>query len=291
MNDSIAYEKCIVFGTGQFAFQCADLLRHLGRLDGVYEYGAFQQSGLEELCSRANYPYQRFRMKREADCFMEALCSDNQRTLILSASNIYIFPGFVCNHSGIDIINYHPALLASHLGRNTEAWAIFEQDEETGVTWHEVITEVDRGKVYIQETIKLDSGVTSLKLMLLQYRLGLHLLKRILPSVLAGEVCEKSAPGKAGVMHYAAERPNQGYLDLRWGGEKISAFLRSMDYGKLHVLGRPFLRDEGKVYTWQRYAIIKSGEPYSRSDADRLVIKDDVCFLLCNFYEIKEETI
>jgi len=46
-------------------------------------------------------------------------------------------------------------------------------------------------------------------------------------------------------------------LDISWGGAKISAFLRAMDYGFLSVFRSPRLIYNGLTYQWRKYKISK----------------------------------
>ena len=292
MESQCYYETCIVIGTGQFAYLCAGLLKRFCRLDGVYEYGAMGWSGLESLCKKADYPYTSLVSKRDADELMERLSAQKKKVFVLSASNTYLFPDYICRDSNIDIINYHPALVNAHLGINAEAWAIFEQNKVAGVTWHKVITEVDQGRVYIQGEILLDANITSLKLMLLQYKLGVELLRKILPDIISGKQIQDVTIKPTGRLHYAADIPNNGLLDLGWKKDKVSSFLRCMDYGRLNILGTPALYESGKRYIWDGYKIIENPTSNLNDKCnDRMVIKDDTVFILKNFREYRENVV
>ncbi len=279
------YEKCIIVGAGSLVYQLAAILKNTARLDGVYEYGAFSQSELEALCKQSEYTYMRLHTKTDADKLMESLCESHCRILIISASNIYIFPDFICRNENIDIVNYHPALVSAHLGRNAEAWSIFEQDKVAGVVWHKVTQDIDMGRIYIQQEIPLNTKYTSLKLKLLQNRIAVELLKEILPDILLGKEIKGSVVKQAGVMHRSSEVPNNGLLDISWNGEKISAFLRCMDYGRLNTLGKPTLCENGKKYTWDSYRIIDNPEGVTGNHNDRIIIRDSMAFVLKNYHQ------
>lgn len=168
MNNG-CFEKCIVMGTGQLAFNCARYLKEISQLDMVLEFGNYTLSGLKNLCIKNNMPYRAVPGKLECDEVMSQIVKSKEKTLIISASNTYIFPQYVTQSSNILIINYHPALLTGHLGRNAEAWAIYNLDKMTGVTWHEVTSKIDQGAILAEQTIMLNDDMTSLKLMMKQY--------------------------------------------------------------------------------------------------------------------------
>lgn len=279
--DSV-YEKCIVFGTGTLAYECAKILKSIYKVDMVYEYASYKQSRLEEKAIKINLNYKRLSNKEECDRVMQSICQAKRSTLIVSASNVYIFPNYVTQNEKIKIINYHPALLSMHLGRNAEAWSIFEQDEKTGVTWHEVTEQIDQGKVLIKQEINLDKEITSIKLMIMQYKLGSALFKKIIGNILNNKLIEESDELKRGKMHMSWDIPNDGKLDLNWEQKKISAFLRCMDYGGLDVLGRPYIVENDEKYIWDSYEISMTGE--KREDRiTKSIMRNDITFYLINY--------
>ena len=60
----------------------------------------------------------------------------------------------------------------------------------------------------------------------------------------------------------ATEIPNNGYLDWEWPIEKISAFLRALDYGPLKVLGTPMCVWDNKYYEIKKYKLSDSSNYY-----------------------------
>ena len=65
-------------------------------------------------------------------------------------------------------------------------------------------------------------------------------------------------------MHYSWETPEDGRLDTGWQFQKISAFLRALDYGGLDVVKRPYLVQNGNSIFWKSYQIIM--EPQEKEE-------------------------
>lgn len=282
------FDKCIIMGTGKFAFGCARFLQELYHLDGVYEYGSYGQSGLENLCRRAGIPYYRLGDKRECDALMRKISADGQRTFIVSASNTFIYPKFITENKNIKVINYHPGYLDKHLGRNAEAWAIYEQDCQAGVTWHEVTAQIDQGKILAESGIEIKEHMTALDLMIKQYQTGLVLFKELLTGGAGGqEICARKVR-QYGKIHYSCDKPNCGILDLSWTPDKISAFLRSMDYGALNVMGRPFVVEKGVKYCWDSYRIIRDKCGEATLSEEKIIRGNHMILVLQGFREMKE---
>ena len=72
------------------------------------------------------------------------------------------------------IINYHNSLLPKHPGRFAEAWSIFEEDKKSGITWHLVVPEVDKGKIILQKDIEFPP-MDSPRLLYCPYKQNWHI--------------------------------------------------------------------------------------------------------------------
>lgn len=279
------FDKCIIIGTGQFAFNCAKYLYDMYRLDNVYEYGNCPQSRMEMLCEKNNLLYARLANKAECDKLMQDIVQSGEKTIIVSASNTYIFPKFITDNANIKIVNYHPGLLTKHLGRNAESWAIYEQDKIVGVTWHEVTSEIDHGLILAEKTIEVDSTISAIKLMIKQYQMGFELFKEFIKQLLENKEIQGKTVVYYGKMHYSYEKPNDGILDLTWNQDKISAFLRSMDYGGLNVMGRPLVIENGSKYCWDSYKILDSISG-GVSNSDKIINQESVYIILQNYHKL-----
>ncbi|MEH2956721.1 formyltransferase family protein [Candidatus Merdisoma sp. JLR.KK006] len=62
------------------------------------------------------------------------------------------------------IVNFHNALLPKFPGRNAPSWAIFENEQETGITWHYVTKQVDAGDIIIQKKCRITADVRAYEL-------------------------------------------------------------------------------------------------------------------------------
>lgn len=212
--------------------------------------------------------------------------------IIFSIGNRYIFqPQLI---ACCPILNYHNALLPFHPGRNAEAWTIYEQDPVTGVTWHFVSERVDKGSIILQKEILLDDTVTSVKLLQKQSELAFSMFQKIFNEIVTKNELITSAQKKKRAIkhHYSWERPNNGLLDIDWPAEKISAFLRAMDYGKLSCMGRPVMEYKGRTLCWQRYIIEKTTpqkESVSMNDSTLQICKPNHTICLLGVKDLKEK--
>ncbi len=161
--------------------------------------------------------------------------------LIISANNSYIFKK-QCVQNNI-IINYHNALLPFHRGCNARIWSIWENDKQTGITWHMVEEGIDSGAILTQKEIKLDNHFTALSLLNTQHNLAIASFEEALQN-LTNNIFKTQISNEK--YHKKLDLPNKGYLELAWDKEKISRFLRAMDCGALSGIPKAKLKILGE---------------------------------------------
>jgi methionyl-tRNA formyltransferase len=261
-------EQIVIVGTGRLPAACLErCLAHGRKLVCIEpEHQAF--SPFKAASRRSNVEY---RLLTEKDALKRFFLEIAVPTLVVSAYNGYLFPGSVLENPHLSIVNFHNSLLPRHRGRNAPTWAIFELDQETGITWHRITKKIDSGEIIAQQPILIGDRVTALELTLRTLEVGADVFGRIIPPLIRGE-CPgtRLAPQEDGVLHRAKDIPNDGVLDLGWGTRKMSAFLRSMDYGKFKVFPDPRVILEGIACSIGGYQVT----PDSRLIDNKLTISD-----------------
>lgn len=283
VNDNV-----IVFGSGTIAANCIKYLREKIKGDiFVFEQKQNAVSVLQRQLSGLSKVHYQVVDENIVDAVNKI-----KSKIIFSINNIYIFSKeLIDNHL---IINYHNSLLPKHPGRFAEAWAIFEEEKKTGITWHLVVPEVDKGEMILQKDIEIPPhGLSALNLLSLQTKLAYESFKEIINSIYNEKylnVYEQEQILEKPKFHFSWEKPNNGYLDLSWNINKISAFLRSMDYGILNMLGNIKIVFNNQEYVCKKYSIeeIKSKTAYSINLVNNsLEIKDENTLIkLINLKEI-----
>lgn len=244
--------KICVIGTGKLSIQCAIHAKEKNLPVTLYDMGQKKSGIIENQAKAAGIPFF-FEPPKEV---FQKLKQETEPLLLVSAINERIIPSYVLENKNIRSINLHQALLPAHPGRNAEAWAIFEQDKKAGITWHEITNEVDGGRILTQKEILLDKSITSFKLFQKQIQMAYEAFTEIFDSVIDGSIQgTRQEHRDKHKMHYKKDVPGEGILDIRWSGEKISAFLRAMDYAGLGVFEKPVLYYGGKAFQWKKYEV------------------------------------
>lgn len=265
-------DKLAVFGSGAFASRCVKWLRQITKREiFVFEKKLSPISILERQVSKLDrvlyYP---------ADDDTENRVLEINPMVIFSIGNTFLFSETLTER--FPIINYHNALLPLHPGRNAEAWAIFSQDKTAGVTWHFAETKVDAGEIILQGQIPIGNQMTSIQLLSQQAKLAFPMFRTIASELLRGQrLGVRKQLCMTGVkFHFSWERPNDGILDMSWNYRKMSAFLRSMDYGKINTLGRPKLMANHTAYVWDKYLL---NEVHGAEDSSMVFDKENAVFM------------
>lgn len=281
-------ERVYVLGSGTLAYECSLYAKEQGADVLLYEMTAKQSVGLQKKAEKAGIPYEHL----ERCAVYDRLCAEQKEILLVSAINEFIIPKRVLDKPNITAVNLHQALLPKHPGRNAESWAIFEQDEKSGITWHFMCAQVDKGDIILQKEIVIDEKMTAYQLFQQQILKAKEGFCEIYQPLMEG-----SAKGKPQetisdrVFHKSTQIPNDGYLDLDWEGSKISAFLRAMDYSVLKVLGSPKLILDGKTYQWAKYEICPGNtvEKPVEFQGDEIHIFKNGFEIILKKYKLQEE--
>jgi len=242
------YERIVLIGFGKIAEECFRyiLSNYYGACDiNLIIHEHHQLSRLPQIASKYNIiPFTSYKRKD----IRELLMSICEKTIIVSANNNFIFPAGVVEKPNLTIVNFHNAILPHHRGRNAPTWSIFEQDKVTGITWHIVDAQIDNGEIIYQEKIPLDEMETALTLLRKGQDAGIQGFKKFFPELVNGKASfSKQEKLDNYVIHYSTDVPNGGILDTSWKTDKISAFLRALDYGPLDFFKRFVMIDGNKV--------------------------------------------
>lgn len=255
------YEKIIVLGLSHLAYKFAmELFRH-GINPEVFDTNVEKSLFLEKICVSNKIRYTHLSKEK----LMEFIFCLKEKTLIISVFNMYLIPKKIFDKDNICIINCHRSILPRHAGMYGTTWAIYEQDREAGVTLHYMVPHIDAGDIITTKKTALDDNITAFQLSKKQNDMALEGFNEILEALLNDRI--KGIPQdltKRGVYHHKYDIPNGGFLDTVWDFNKISAFLRSLDYGALDRLNKrmfpkPMIAvDDGKVFSWEKYVLLKN---------------------------------
>ncbi|MGI6644238.1 MAG: methionyl-tRNA formyltransferase [Bacilli bacterium] len=139
------------------------------------------------VAQKHNIPVYQPRKIREDYSFLEEVKPD----LILCFAYGQIIPDEVINYPKYGCLNFHGSLLPKYRGASPIQYALMNNDEVTGVTLMEMVKEMDAGKMYAKEVIKIEKDdnylTLSEKMISASLKLALNNLEAYVKGELKGE--------------------------------------------------------------------------------------------------------
>ena len=122
-------------------------------------------------------------------------------------------------------INLHPSLLPRYAGCFSSAWAIFNGEKETGISYHSMTNKFDAGNIIFQKTISIDKTDTAFSLFHKLVDLSLFYLIDVLDLV----INKKFKGYKQDITkrtYYPRKLPNNGIIKKNWSKEVLKRYYR-----------------------------------------------------------------
>ena len=274
------YDRILLLGSGKLLLDC---MAYVDKSEYCYMGYDVSEKPQKMTAVRAeklglHYAY------RDYKELFEELKKEEAEILLFIVINPWILPKEILEKENITCINCHQALLPAHKGRNAEAWAIFEGDQKTGITWHRMTERVDEGEILCQKEILITEEMTSLQLFRQQMNAAYEAFTEVLPELLKGRVKWRTQELQTDSLRLSWEIPADGKVDLDWSAEKLGRFLRAMDYGGMEVFKKPTLLWEKEEYVCKKYKIKKQETAFKKDD---IYMQDEILFFKKQNYEIE----
>ncbi len=242
-----------------------------------------------KLCDRLGIKFEH----HDKEDMKDFLLSMNEKCLIFSVHNSYIFPKEVTEKENITILNMHIAPLPLYRGMNAPTWEIYDQQKNAGVTWHEVIANIDSGEIIVQKKFPIGADDTAMDVLQASFRLGVELFEENLEAFISKNYETKAVEQNMTRLYLNRDLPNEGYIDESWDFYKTYAFLRSMDYSEANIMRLPRVKGTGKIYEITKYRKQVEGDiGNSRTDEwhkNTLDIRWGNYRLICTLREVVDE--
>jgi natural product biosynthesis luciferase-like monooxygenase protein len=174
---------------------------------------------------------------------------------LFSVANLQILPASVISRARQLAINFHDALLPDYAGLNATAWALMARESSHGITWHEMTSDVDAGRIVRQVAFGVAAEETALSLNAKCYEAGLTSFQAMLDDINRGELTLTPQGQQMRYFGLAARPAALATIDLSDSAEAISALVRALDFGSGHHLN-PLARP--KIFTGTGIVLVRS---------------------------------
>ena len=157
---------------------------------------------------------------------------------LFSIGNLQLIPEEILKLPRELAVNFHDGPLPRYAGLHATSWALMNGETKHGVTWHVMTARPDEGDVLKQVLIDVAENETALSLNTKCLQAGIDSFRELVEEILAGGVCRtRQDSSKRSCYSKFSRPPSACCISWNWPAEKISAFVRALDFGELAFAG------------------------------------------------------
>jgi methionyl-tRNA formyltransferase len=189
--------------------------------------GGASVGGVAEQLGATIEPSERVRDAATADWIRE-----QEVDLLLNVHSLYLIAGEVVGAPRIGSFNLHPGPLPEYAGLNTPSWAIYNGEQQHGVTVHWMEPGVDTGDIAFESRFDLSESDTGLSVSARCVREGVPLIERLLETAAADPAAIPRLEQDLSRRRYykRADIPDEGWIRWERPAKRIVDFVRAADY-------------------------------------------------------------
>ncbi|MBZ4420615.1 MupA/Atu3671 family FMN-dependent luciferase-like monooxygenase [Myxococcus sp. RHSTA-1-4] len=129
-------------------------------------------------------------------------------------------------------INFHDGPLPRYAGLNVTSWALLHRETQHGVTWHEMTSGADKGRILKQRLFDIAPNETAFSLNARCYTLGMETFAELAAELVEGRVEPVEQDFSLRSYFGLAQRPEAAaLLDTHGDVEEARALVAALDYG------------------------------------------------------------
>ncbi|MFL0811271.1 MAG: LLM class flavin-dependent oxidoreductase [Agarilytica sp.] len=150
-------------------------------------------------------------------------------------------------------INFHDGPLPAYAGLNTPAWALLNNEEKYGITWHQITPGVDEGDILKQAFFDIAADETSLSINTKCFAAALDSFPVLIDELVSNTTTPQKQDLDQRFYFGKFDRPEANAL-LQWEkpATELEALVRALDFGDYpNLLCMPKVRIKGEVYAVQ----------------------------------------
>lgn len=214
--------SCAIIGQGKLTINCADLLLAAGNsICGIVTASA----EVRDWAKQKNIP--------------SITPSDNQTDFLTQFDFDFLFSIINPNKVNADIlrlpkraaINFHDAPLPRYAGLHVTSWALINQENAFGVTWHKMSEEFDAGEILKQVEFPIDDDETAFSLNVKCFQHGETQFESLIAELAQGDISGVAQDLNLRSSFLSTKRPDAaGIIDWNLSSEVLEATVRALSY-------------------------------------------------------------
>lgn len=142
-------------------------------------------------------------------------------------------------------VNFHDGPLPAYAGLNAPAWALMDGVDAYGITWHEMVSGIDRGDVLLRSAVEVSDDETALSLNMKCFAAARDSFPHLVRGLAAGTLTPEPQDSRDRSYFGRHDRPDTaGFLDWNRPATALHARVRALDFGPYaNPLGRARILD------------------------------------------------
>lgn len=181
---------------------------------------------------------------------------------LFSIDNFWLLPGDIINLPAKFAVNFHDGPLPRYAGSAVTSWALMNQEQTHGITWHVMTEGADKGDILKQEVFSIDEGETAFSLNMKCFEKSTQAFSELVDE-LGSKTFERIQQDLTKRTFYGLWKrpPAACTVDFRRPAEEISALFRALDFGTYpNRLGLPKIYAADQVILARHIGIQETGQ-------------------------------
>lgn len=155
---------------------------------------------------------------------------DERPDYFFSITNFSIIPDSILSWTRVAAFNFHDGPLPEMAGLNTPSWAILQDAQSHGITWHRLTKDIDGGGIVIKTRFEIDPKDTVLEINAKCFELGFEGFQELIQAI-ENDRLESAAPDAPRLIFSRAQKPKfLGYIDWSQTAHSIYKLFRATAY-------------------------------------------------------------
>jgi len=217
--------RCAIIGEGTLPLQCAERL--LSRGHDIIALAAPRRDA-------ARWSHQRDVPLAGDVAALASLLAGREVDYLFSIVNPTVLKSDVLAIPRLGAINYHDSPLPRYAGVNATTWALMHGETEHAISWHEIAERVDAGRILKRRAVPIAPTDTALSLNTKCYEAAIVAFEELIGELEQGTnvPCDQDLTHRS---YFATHHrpPNASIIDWTQSADRVSAFVRALDFGPL----------------------------------------------------------
>lgn len=217
---------CYLIGEDRLLLECAEiLLSYNHSILGIIS----PLPAAEEFSIQKKIPY--FLKVSDAVPILSVTAFD----YLFSIINGTVLPLSLLEQAKCMAINYHNGPLPRYAGLHAPSWAILHNERVHGVTWHQMVKDIDAGAILKQAPIEIEADETGLSLSVKCYQEALNTFKELVYEISFQQLrpIPQNLENRS-YFDYCQKPMNGGWISWHDSAETIDRMCRALNLGQHH---------------------------------------------------------